>query len=189
MEVLLLSLLVIVYIVLIAYVVLSYILGSKSLQQIAARRGIENPWLAWVPIANMWLLGCISDQYKERKYGYDPNIRQTLLVLSIVSQAGIFLLNLFSIVNNRNSVTYGSLDMVTLWLMLVVALAVLGVTIPQTIYAYKAYYDVFASCKPQFAVLFLVLSIVTPAQPFLVFACRNDDAGMAPEGYEKNIPV
>ena len=41
-----------------------YVLQSLGLYTIAERRGIRNPWLAWVPVANMWVLGSISDQYQ-----------------------------------------------------------------------------------------------------------------------------
>ena len=181
MEVLGIGFVIVLCFALIAYSVVVYVLASKSLQQIAARRGIKNPWLAWVPVANSWLIGSISDQYKQRKYGYDPDSRTTLLVLSIIAQSGSLLINIFNLFNNNNLIQFGSLDMVPLVLTLLVALAVLGVAIAQAVYVYKAYYDIFASCKPNFAVLFLVLSIVTPAQPFLLYACRNDDAGMPAE--------
>jgi hypothetical protein len=29
---------------------------------IAKRRQINHPWMAWVPVVDMYLLGCISDQ-------------------------------------------------------------------------------------------------------------------------------
>ena len=61
------------------------------------------------------------------------------------------------------------------------AIAALVLSIIQTVYQYKAYYNLYASCKPSRAVLFLVLSILTPVGPFLVYACRNSDEGMPPE--------
>ena len=42
-------------------------------------------------------------------------------------------------------------------------------------------YDLYKSCNPSRAVLFLLLSIfVAYPQPFFVFACRNQDLGMPP---------
>ena len=160
----------------IAFSVVDYVLTAKSLYIIAHRRGYDNPWLAWVPIANVWLLGSISDRYKLRKYGYDPELRRTLLILSVVGSGGSVLINSFNLYNN--TIRYGSLEMVPILLLLMVALAVLGITIAQTVYKMKAYYDLYASCRPQLAVLFLVLSIVTPAGSFLLYACRDSDEGM-----------
>ena len=71
--------------VMLAYAVVSYVLGSKGLYAIAARRGISNPWMAWIPVAGNWILGSVSDQYQLRKYGQDPNLRKKLLIFSIIT--------------------------------------------------------------------------------------------------------
>ena len=44
--------------------VVMYVLSSLGMYRIAQRRGIRNPWLSWIPVGNMWILGCISDQYQ-----------------------------------------------------------------------------------------------------------------------------
>ena len=51
-------------VVCLVFAVLSYIFRSVGLYTMAGRRGIRNPWLAWVPVADQWLLGCLSDQYQ-----------------------------------------------------------------------------------------------------------------------------
>jgi hypothetical protein len=60
------------------YVIVSYILEGKALSAIARRRGIEKPWMAWVPVGSSWLLGCISDQYRYVAYGQVRNRRKLL---------------------------------------------------------------------------------------------------------------
>ena len=175
-------LLVLLYLILIAYAVVTYVIISKSLYTIAARRGITNPGIAWVPVANSWIIGSLSDQYHQRKYGHDPNIRQPLLIWSIISQAALLTVNLFNAIAN----TYDGLTNITpLLFVLMLALASLGLAIVQTVLQLKAYYSLYASCKPQLAVLFLVLSIVTPAGPFLVYANRNSDDGLPPKKQEE----
>lgn len=62
----------------------SYIFLAVGLYTMAKRRGIRNPWLAWIPVANMWLLGCLSDQYQYVALGQQKNKRKTLLTLEIV---------------------------------------------------------------------------------------------------------
>ena len=71
------------YAALIAFAVVAYILTGKSLSAIARRRGIEKPWLAWVPVGCDWLLGCISDQYRYVTYGEESNRRKKLLWYNI----------------------------------------------------------------------------------------------------------
>ena len=180
------------YLGLLAYAVIAYILGSKGLYAIAVRRGIKNPWMAWVPIVSNWTLGCLSDQYATRKYGQDPNLRKKLLIFSIITQSsamstsafGSFNLNLnlgdsISMPELPESVQTVAVVLLVLMVMFCIAMAVL--TVIQTVYQYKAYYNLYASCRPEKAVLFLVLSILTPAGPFLTYSCRNSDEGMPPE--------
>ena len=71
------------YAALIAFAVVAYILTGKSLSAIARRRGIEKPWMAWVPVGCDWLLGCISDQYRYVTYGEETNRRKKLLWYNI----------------------------------------------------------------------------------------------------------
>lgn len=187
---------VLLYLGVLAFAVVGYIFGSKGLYAIAARRGIKNPWMAWIPVASNWILGCISDQYQERKYGQDPNLRKKLLIWSIITQSGI---SVFPVVGNIDiSISAGSdvfsgfaeteagriITIIFLVVMLMLSLVMLVLSIIQTIYQYKAYYNLYASCRPEKAMLFLMLAIFTPANPFLVYACRNDDAGLPPETQE-----
>lgn len=189
-------LLVLLFFALMAYAVAAYVLGSKGLYAIAARRGIKNPWMAWIPVVGNWTLGCVSDQYHERKYGQDPKLRKKLLILSIICQSGIsafptvgnFEMN-FSVNGDMTSeimqTEAGRIFMIVfLVIMVPILIAALALSIIQTVYQYKAYYGLYASSKPQMAIAFLLLSIFTPAGPFLVFACRNDDAGLPPEPQE-----
>ena len=181
------------YLGLLAYAVVSYIFGSKGLYAIAVRRGIKNPWMAWVPVVSNWTLGCLSDQYHERKYGQDPNLRKKLLIFSIITQSGLtFAPSVGSISVNFN---IGDLSgefsdvarivlLVLLLIMMAFAMVTLVLSIIQTVYQYKAYYNLYASCRPAQAMLFLMLAIFTPANPFLVYACRNSDEGLPPEQTE-----
>lgn len=62
----------------------AYVLMAVGLYTIAKRRGIRNPWLAWIPVANSWLLGCISDQYQYVAKGRNKSRRKMLLILTII---------------------------------------------------------------------------------------------------------
>ena len=175
-----------VWLGILAVVVVGYILGSKSLYTIAARRGIKNPWMAWIPVASNWILGCVSDQYAQRKYGCDPNLRKKLLIFTIITQSGMSVFpTMGGVTVNFNFDLGGELPeaarivmLVLLMIMLVWAMAMLVLSVIQTVYQCKACYNLYASCKPQLAVVYLVLCIATPAGPFLTYACRNSDAGM-----------
>lgn len=62
----------------------SYILLALGMYTMAKRRGIRKPWLAWIPVANVWLLGCLSDQYQYVSLGRQRGRRKTMLTLEIV---------------------------------------------------------------------------------------------------------
>ena len=186
------------YMALIAFSVVCYVLGSKGVYTIASRRGIKNPWMAWIPVVGNWTVGSISDLYQQRKYGEDPKLRKKLLIFSIITQSGLTFmpsvggvtLNFdLGVFDGPGSGLFGDelpealkvALIVFMILMLMAAIAALVLSVIQTVYQYKAYYSLYASCRPQMAIAFLILSILTPAGPFVVYACRNSDEGMPPE--------
>ena len=68
--------------------ILAYVFTALSLYTIAQRRGIKNPWMAWVPVLNVWILGCISDQYRYVVKGEVRSRRKVLLILNILKKLG-----------------------------------------------------------------------------------------------------
>ena len=42
----------------------TYVLSALGLYTIAKRRGLNHPWLAWIPVASAWIVGSLSDQYR-----------------------------------------------------------------------------------------------------------------------------
>ena len=57
-----------------------YVFTALSLYTVAKRRGIAAPWLAWVPVARLWVLGSLSDQYRYLTQGQIRHKRISLLV-------------------------------------------------------------------------------------------------------------
>lgn len=170
-----------------AWGLLTYLFRSGGMFKIARRRKIRGAWLAWFPITNEWVLGAIGDHYQRQKYGHDRKRRGKLLALAIIMQSGNLVSPLLKYLpgwlgkSNLLEVVKSLQGTQIAWLAVggvLVALAVVVIYFIQMITQYKAYYSLFASCKPKAAVPFLVLSILTPANPFLVFACRKSDGGM-----------
>lgn len=59
----------------------SYVLMALGMYTIAKRRGIRHAWLAWLPVANLWLLGCVSDQYQQVALGKQKTKRRVMMWL------------------------------------------------------------------------------------------------------------
>lgn len=168
-----------------------YVLSSMALYTVAQRRGIHKPWLAWLPVANVWILGSLSDQYHYVARGENRSKRKSLLTLSILSFAiGLAVAVLAGI--TLFQVVYGFFSNASdAWIMnavngpllgiLSLAVPILGIAIARAVIYYMALYDVYRSMDPANSVVFLVLSILFHVtEPFFLFFNRNKDLGMPP---------
>lgn len=191
--------------------VLVYVLQALALYTIAKRRGIKKPWLAWIPLVNVWILGSVSDQYQyvvkrqvknKRKALLGLNIAMTVLVTFLVAfiiaglfagflmmepvwNAGTFPIDSDDIQNVASALLVVVLLAIPVWVMAIVYI----------VFFYKAMYDVFRSCEPKNSTLYLVLSlvgnvVVEGAYSIFLMLCKDKDLGMPPRKEEPMaIPV
>ena len=169
----------------------SYVLTALALYTIARRRGLKNPWLAWIPVADSWLLGSLSDQYRYVVHGENKSKRKILLIFRIltavmwVSLIGLLIKLCFHAVG---SVFWGTMSDERIFQilhqalnLLVMCLPLIGISIAYAVFRYMALYDIYKSLDPANCVLFLVLSILFGVtEPFFLFFSRNKDDGMPP---------
>ncbi|MBQ4641750.1 MAG: hypothetical protein IJB47_03970 [Oscillospiraceae bacterium] len=177
------SVLVVISLICIGFGILSYVLLSMGLYKIANRRQIRNSWLAWIPVGNMWILGSISDQYRYVAKGQIKNRRKVLLglniaivALTVVCYVISFIGGIIAGLSQRPDLAAGQMGLAFLLVG-----AVWVVTIVEIVFLFIAYNDLYRSCNPEKADLFLVLSILFNVTiSFFVFAVRNKDMGMPP---------
>ncbi len=171
-----------------------YVFSALAIYTIAQRRGIRHPWMAWVPVLNVWILGSISDQYRYVVKGQVKSKRKTMLILSAIQAVlgitvvvllvvlicmamfgGLSSLNPMDMFAGIGAMAIGTL--VAAVLLVVVAMA-------NSVVYFMALYDLYSSCEPDNNVLYLVLSIIPGisrvTKPLFLFLCRNEDAGMPP---------
>ena len=177
----------VVYLVALVFGIVLYVLQSIGIYAVAKRRGINNPWLAWIPVGVLWILGSISDQYQYVVKGRVRNRRKTLLGVSIAVFACLLVEIIAAVVLvvaaviGENAVAAGIGGIV----MLLLYLAVLVMAIILLVFTYIAMYDLYVSCDPSNATTYLVLSIVfNITQPFFMFFSRKKDYGMPPRKAE-----
>lgn len=168
-----------------------YVLTSVGLYTMAKSRGISSPWLAWIPVANLWLIGSLSDQYRYVTRGQIKNKRMILLVLGLTSMlmASVFsgmasgvvkiltmgFMNRISVPTLRDAMANRGLILAAL----IMPTLVIGVA--QKIVEYIALFDIYESCDPENSVLYLVFSIlIGVTRPFFLFFNRNREKGMPP---------
>ena len=171
--------------------VVMYVFQSAGVYAIAKRRGIRHAWLAWIPVANYWILGSISDQYQYVTKGKNTKNRVWLLCLYIVSMC-------FSIVGSI--ATLGSFfeamqglfagdfyayesAAVEMGTSLSSILMQLGswLSVGMLVFWFICLHDLYRAAVPENATLYLLLSIFFGvAVPFLIFFNRKKDNGMQP---------
>ena len=154
-----------------------YVLQSLGMYTIAQRRGISNPWLAWLPVGNAWILGAIADDYQLKVFGRVKSRRKLLLGMNIgvVAVVPLFLCMIPLAMAGEE----GLAAFLVLYVLLLLALIVVAVVV--AVFTYICLYELFASCDPNNKTLFLLLSIfLGNLSAVFVFICRNKDLGMAP---------
>ena len=178
-----------------------YVLRALGLYSIAKRRGINHPWMSWVPVLDLWVLGCISDEYQYVVTGNIRNKRKWLLGLSIAMAvlyivfAVLIGVAVFGAVGGMTGSMNDNQLVATLlgpvMGLVVGVIPLVGIAIAVMAIRYVAMYDLYTSCSPQNNVLFLVLSIFfTVTEPFFLFFIRNKDEGMPPRRQQpQDIPI
>lgn len=121
-----------------------YVLTGISVMKLARRRGIDNAWLAWIPVANNWLFGKLAESE-----GKNKNLAVTLLILSIVPAfllVVVFIMTVMYAAAEANwAYATDHTDMVGYILgITLVALLMIGVAIAQIVVRFVAYYSI---CK------------------------------------------
>ena len=158
--------------------VAGYVLFSLGMYEIATNRGIHNSWIAWIPVARKWMLGCISDQYQFVQRNTRTRRRAALVVLPVleaVLAVVSFFLGIFRLILSMEN--GGSLGTAAWIIMAVLALVRLLSFILETV----AVYDLHRSCNPDNAKLHLVLGIFIPCfRAVVIFLERNLELGMPP---------
>lgn len=167
-----------------------YVLRSVGLFSIAKRRQIRHAWFAWVPIVDQYLLGCVSDQYRYVVRGQNKTKRRSLLALSIICGLGTVAMSvlaffasgsLLSMARDMGELALMKATMKYALIIGIVLLVFLILALVQCIVRLVALYDLYRSCDPENAVIYLVLNILSGMTvPFFIFFNRNKDLGMPP---------
>jgi hypothetical protein len=122
-----------------------YILAALGLYKLATNRNIENPWLAFVPIANLYILGLLVKKVNMGTFEV-PSIELVLPAgcIAVAILGGIPLIG---------------------WL-LNIAYLVLGLF---------TLYKLYSMYRPQQAIVWIILSVILPFMgPVFIFIMRND---------------
>ena len=166
-----------------------YLLMSFSLHTIARRRKIWWSWLSFVPIGSIWILGCISDQYRQAKFWRRSSRRKVMLVLELICILLVIvlcvnLLEAYRTLTEDLEHIYRFSDLIdeifdalenAAWAALLMAAGLLICAIGKWICCF----DLFTSCDPENRWIYLLFGIFFPhLAAIFVFLCRKKDLGL-----------
>ena len=165
-----------------------WVFRSLSLYQLASRRGLASPWLSWLPVGRDWVVGSISDQYQYLVHGKIRSRRKFLVGFSIGSFSGsviTLIVLIWALVESAvTAAVYGEVGFGLTWaLMSLPLLLVLTLAAWVATYVLRCVckYDLYRSCDPGCAVVFLVIGILfSICDPIFMWVCRKKDLGMPP---------
>jgi hypothetical protein len=123
-----------------------YVFSAIALKTMADNRNIENSWLAFVPIANFYLMGLMIGRVTIGNYTVD----QPELVIPGIMVANIFL---------------GAFPLVGGLISLLATAAGLF-----------AFYQLYKQYAPENAILYTVLSLLVIPTPFILFSIKDRPA-------------
>lgn len=122
-----------------------YVISALAIKAMADRRQIENSWLAFVPFANLYIMGLLIGKVTVGSY----EINQTELVLPGIALGSALLSGLPII---------GSL-----------------ISLASAVAFFFALYKIYMLYAPDKAILYTVLSVFGITVPFLLFSIKDRD--------------
>lgn len=173
-----------------------YILRAVALYNLGKNRGVRLYGLAWVPIANNWVLGGIADahdKYDNRDYKW----RHILLWLAVgIAAIGVLMgTSLSRSVEGVVASAYSSGDMTASLLSGIggagsLSSVFLAAVTAYSVCSYIAYFKLFESTSPTSCIILLIIGIVIPiAQPIILMCVRHKNADVGFEPTQPAIPA
>lgn len=180
-----LALMGIIYLIALVFLLVQYVLTSMALYTLAKRRGVANPFLAWIPVADSYITGVLAEGYDARE-GHKRGWGKVLLIMSVIGNGGVIAGYVGLMASGMSAaIKYAPAEPpVGEWLvgflvfyvvLLVGAIVFAAAGIVRQICVYKIY----ESTVEEKAVKYLLLSLMVPlAGPISLFMCRNKGYGM-----------
>lgn len=174
----------------------AYIFMGLGLYAMAQKRCISRPWLAWIPIGNLWLLSCLSDQYFYLTRGKDQSRRRSILIYSLVAVGSavliailgtvLYLSGVFATLHPGDIFSFDSSASVAVLFLLLLAVESAGFMVAVKVIYCISLYHIFCSCDPSKKKLYATAGIIASCLgidlvgAILLYICREKEAGMPP---------
>ena len=186
----------VIYFVSMAYAAYAYIFVSLGGMRMARKAGMSNPWMFWIPCANVYALGNLADTQASLCEGKNTTYRKKMLtwtiVVACVAIVWAIALSVFMVVAATNGLIDENGQVVTAnvetaigpaLFFLLTSLAFLALYVVYLVIYYKVLYRIFKLYAPDGAVGLLVLSVlVTVAIPAVFLSLSKRDPVLPARG-------
>ncbi len=190
-----LAFIIIYFVVIFGISITMYLFEAFGLYRMGQRLGFKNPWLAFVPVANVYALGKVAEQYVKNDGKPSAKFSKILLTLNIIILAIAVLFVVLAVVSavmfttaTTANIVEGSVDesmmggIAIIIPLLLGYLALIGIAIAQSVVYYIALWRIFAIYDNNNATVFLVLSIfISFLYPIFLFVLRNKEPKLTPQ--------
>lgn len=155
-----------------------YLLQAFGIYAISKKLGLNNPWLGFLPIANVYAIGAIGDRASELN-GKPSALRKWLLatciglyVLMFILFFLVFILIICAAQDNevaRESALFSDIVIALLGYLLMIAVAIANKVI-----MFVSLYRIYKLLDPKNATLYIVLSIFFSCSGIILFLLRKN---------------
>ena len=159
----------------------AYVFQSLGLYEMMKKTGHDNPWLAWIPVGNLYSIGYLAEQsnlFCGKKKG---SLR---VILPLLQGAMLLFIPAFFVlgVGVGLGISYGASEALVL-LLILAYLVFFIIAIVATVFQYVALYKIYRLFAPDNATLYLVLGIFIPVcTAIFLFVARKGNLPVPAEG-------
>lgn len=160
-----------------------YVMQAIALNEIGKKRGVNNPWLAWIPVVGFadWVLGSIVDSYESEK-GVKRKWK-VVLVATVIAMASLMIIGyimyiagivIMAAMSEYYYEAAAAIPMALCVLGFIVLLVASAASIAYAASKCICIFKLFESIVPEKALKYFLLSILVPlAYPICLLKCRN----------------
>ena len=175
------------------FFVVTHIFKAIGLQKIAEKRGMDNPWMAWIPVVNAFTTGAICDDINSKR-GKKSYFGIFYLIVSFINFIVLFLAMSSIYEMGSNIITHLNIidayseaeffNLISSSNIMLLSTLSFPVGIGHTVLLLMTTHKIMSEYTPDSAVVKTVLSFFFEfLPPFFFFAARNKEP-YVPYGYE-----
>lgn len=150
-----------VYVIIALIGIVLYIIQAYGLYKMAQRRGIEHAWLAYVPVAQYYIMGALLGNTEIKGIRFNPAFALPISTVAIPSVC-----------------------VVLMFIPILGWIAIAAISVAYIVVYYILLYRLFQLYKPESAAMYVALSIIFSgiATPIIFFSLRKADLVTASGG-------